>query len=61
MWSVERVAVLYDLRTIATRISDPKVLQKGKNDFYIYSKTEEHHAEIQWPGPVVLLEFPGKK
>ena len=39
---------------------DPKILQKGANAFYIFSNTVQHAAEINWPGPAVLLEFKTK-
>jgi hypothetical protein len=35
----------------------PKLVRKGTNAFYIFSNTKEHHAEVHWPGPVLLLEF----
>jgi hypothetical protein len=36
---------------------DPKLLHRGDNEFFIFSDTQEHAMEINWPGPVVLLEF----
>ena len=39
---------------------DPRVLHSGDNDFFIFSNTVEHAAEVNWPGPAVLLEFPKK-
>ena len=39
---------------------DPSVLHSGDNEFFIFSKTEEHASEVNWPGPVVLLEFQKK-
>ncbi len=36
---------------------DPKILRRGDNEFFIFSGTQEHAMEINWPGPVVLLEF----
>ncbi len=35
-----------------------KILRKGRNEFHIFSNTKEHSAEVNWPGPVLLLEFP---
>ena len=35
----------------------PKILKRGVNEFFIFSSTVEHAAEINWPGPAVLLEF----
>jgi hypothetical protein len=36
---------------------DPKILHAGENEFFIFSNTKEHAAEVNWPGPAVLLEF----
>jgi hypothetical protein len=33
------------------------LLHKGKNVFTIFSETDDHAAEINWPGPVLLVEF----
>lgn len=33
------------------------LVKKGENDFYIYSETEHHMAEVNWPGPVILIAF----
>jgi hypothetical protein len=35
-----------------------ELLVKGTNAFYLFSSTEEHAAEVNWPGPVLLVEFP---
>ena len=35
----------------------PKLVKRGENSFYVFSNTQEHHAEVNWPGPVLLLEF----
>jgi hypothetical protein len=43
----------YDVREI-----DPAVFRRGNNEFFIFSGTEEHQAEVNWPGPAVILEFP---
>lgn len=32
-------------------------IRKGVNTFHIYSGTQEHAAEVNWPGPVLMLEF----
>jgi hypothetical protein len=37
---------------------DPKTVRQGTNSFTIYSASKEHAAEINWPGPILLLEFP---
>ena len=34
-----------------------KWLKQGDNEFSIFSSTREHAAEINWPGPVLLVEF----
>lgn len=39
---------------------DPKILRSGDNEFFIFSNTKEHAAEVNWPGPAVLLEFGNK-
>jgi hypothetical protein len=36
---------------------DPKILRRGDNQFFVFSNTTQHTVEINWPGPVVLLEF----
>lgn len=33
------------------------VLRSGTNVFHIFSKTEEHAAEVNWPGPALLVEY----
>jgi len=37
---------------------DPRILRQGVNSFTIFSASREHAAEINWPGPILLLEFP---
>lgn len=39
-------------------IVDPKAVRQGTNIFTIFSASKEHAAEINWPGPILLLEFP---
>jgi hypothetical protein len=34
------------------------LVQRGENKFSIHSTTLLHMAEVNWPGPVLLLEFP---
>jgi len=36
------------------------LVKKGTNTFYITSPTKEHAAEVNWPGPVLLIEFRDK-
>jgi hypothetical protein len=38
----------------------PAAVKPGKNVFAMFSDTREHAAEVDWPGPVLLLEFAGK-
>jgi hypothetical protein len=33
------------------------MLRTGKNRFYIDSRTKGHKAEVNWPGPVILVEY----
>ena len=33
------------------------LLVKGTNAFYLFSSTEEHAAEVNWPGPVLFVEY----
>ncbi len=33
------------------------VVKKGSNTFYIASPTQHHAAEVNWPGPILLIEF----
>ena len=35
-----------------------QLLRRGENEFHIFSRTEEHAAEVNWPGPVLLVEYP---
>jgi len=34
-----------------------EMLKQGANEFTIFSETEHHAAEVNWPGPVLLLEY----
>jgi hypothetical protein len=53
---VERVGVEHNYSFDS--IPAPRdALQPGENEFSIYSATEHHAAEVNWPGPVLLLEF----
>jgi hypothetical protein len=33
------------------------VVKEGENVFSIFSNTKEHAAEVNWPGPVLLVEY----
>jgi hypothetical protein len=35
----------------------PRLIKPGENKYYVFSKTEEHAPEINWPGPVLLVEY----
>lgn len=35
----------------------PEYIMDGTNVFSIYSRTREHAAEINWPGPALLIEY----
>lgn len=35
----------------------PAAVKPGRNDFFMFSATKEHAAEVDWPGPVLLLEY----
>jgi hypothetical protein len=38
---------------------DPAIVQPGENVFSVFSNTVHHSVEINWPGPVLMLSFPG--
>jgi hypothetical protein len=38
----------------------PAAVKRGRNVFAMFSNTKEHAAEVDWPGPVLLLEFAAK-
>jgi hypothetical protein len=33
------------------------LLREGDNEFFIYAETEHHMIEVNWPGPVLLVEY----
>jgi hypothetical protein len=35
----------------------PEILRSGENVFSIFSRTEHHAAEVNWPGPALLVEY----
>ena len=37
-----------------------EVIKTGTNIFYIYSTHEHHACEINWPGPVLIMEYQSK-
>jgi len=34
-----------------------RLIHAGVNKFFIYSSTEHHAAEVNWPGPVLVIEY----
>ena len=34
-----------------------ELVRTGPNEFHVYSTTEHHAAEINWPGPVLFIEY----
>jgi len=34
-----------------------RLLRSGHNVFHVFSNTKEHAAEINWPGPALLVEY----
>ncbi|NJD01208.1 MAG: hypothetical protein FIA99_01100 [Ruminiclostridium sp.] len=36
------------------------IVKQGVNTFYVYSETEHHAAEINWPGPALIVEYETK-
>ncbi|MFW6146316.1 MAG: hypothetical protein ACOC7R_03180 [Planctomycetota bacterium] len=51
----DSVGVVHNV-SVDTLTVPPELLTPGANTLSIYSNTEEHAAEINWPGPVLLLE-----
>lgn len=37
------------------------LLKRGTNEFSIYSATPDHAAEVNWPGPGLLVEYQGTR
>ncbi len=53
---VDRVGVVHNYSFDAIDVP-LDLLHQGDNSFYIYSATTEHAAEVNWPGPVLVVEF----
>ena len=53
---VDRVGKVHDWSIDWIEVP-PSLLRAGDNVFHVYSGTEEHAAEINWPGPALYLEF----
>ena len=48
----------YSLDVIAVPIS---FIKKGVNVLSLFNDEKNHPAEINWPGPILLIEFQVKK
>jgi hypothetical protein len=51
----DNVGVVHNV-SFDTLAIEPSLLRQGPNTLSIYSSTEEHAAEINWPGPVLMVE-----
>lgn len=51
-----RVGLVHDVSHDTIDVP-PGLLNDGTNSFYIFSRTEHHAAELNWPGPSLLLEY----
>jgi hypothetical protein len=52
---VERLGLVHNYSFDALPV--PVGMLKPQNVFHIFSKTEEHAIEVNWPGPVLLVEY----
>jgi hypothetical protein len=52
----ERVGPVHDVSHDVLDVPR-EFLSEGTNTFYIFSRTEHHAAEINWPGPALLVEY----
>ena len=55
----DRVGVVHDVSCDSIPIP-LRLILKGTNEFSIFSTTDEHAAEVNWPGPVLLMEYARK-
>jgi len=53
---VERIGVVHDYSYDAIPVP-LEIIKRGVNIFHIFSNTERHAAEVNWPGPVLMIEF----
>ena len=53
---VERIGVVHDYSYDAIPVPI-EIIKRGTNTFHIFSDTEHHAAEVNWPGPVLMVEF----
>lgn len=57
---VERIGRVHDYSYDSIRVP-LDIIKKGTNIFYIFSKTEHHALEVNWPGPVLLIKYEATK
>ncbi len=53
---VDRIGKVHDVSIDAIPVP-LSLLHEGPNTFHIYSTTEEHAAEVNWPGPVLQVIY----
>lgn len=53
---VDRIGLVHNYSFDAIPVP-PRLLRTGVNRYYVTSKTTEHAPEINWPGPVLLVEY----
>ncbi|MDI7276759.1 MAG: hypothetical protein QME94_12345 [Anaerolineae bacterium] len=53
---VDRIGKVHDVSIDAIPVP-PTLLREGRNTFHIYATTEEHAAEVNWPGPVLQVIY----
>ncbi len=53
---VDRIGFVHNYSFDAIPVP-PRLVKAGENKFYVTSKTTEHAPEINWPGPVLLVEY----
>jgi hypothetical protein len=53
---VDRIGLVHNYSFDAIPVP-PHLLKPGVNTYYVTSKTTEHAPEINWPGPVLLVEY----
>ena len=53
---VERIGVVHNYSYDAIPVP-VEIIKQGANTFHIFSSTEHHAAEVNWPGPVLIVEY----
>jgi len=53
---VERIGVVHNYSYDAIPVP-LEIINRGINTFHIFANTEHHAAEVNWPGPVLMIEF----